>query len=57
MTTRTHLTTVVLSIGVVASQVLAQTTPPTVTFTTPSGIQRGTGQHLSWRARVWPVQR
>jgi hypothetical protein len=42
MTTRTHLTTVVLSIGVVASQVLAQTTPPTVTFTTPSGIQRGT---------------
>ena len=42
MKVRVLFTMAILSMSVPTSQTLAQTTPPTVTFTTPSGIQRGT---------------
>jgi hypothetical protein len=42
MTIRKYLVTFIATIGILALQALAQTTPPTVTFTTPSGIQLGT---------------
>ncbi|MEW5976222.1 MAG: hypothetical protein AB1898_10505 [Acidobacteriota bacterium] len=33
---------ILLTMGITSAQGLAQTTPPTVSFTTPSGMQRGT---------------
>lgn len=39
---RCHLHFLTIALIVIPVQALAQTTPPTLTFTTPSGIQRGT---------------
>jgi pre-peptidase len=42
MARHTHFFRFLLSLGITCSSLLAQTTPPTVNFTSPAGMQRGT---------------
>ena len=42
MAKHTHLFRFLLSLGITCSSLFAQTTPPTVSFTSPAGMQRGT---------------
>ena len=42
MAKHTHCFRFLLSLGITCGSLLAQTTPPTVSFTSPAGMQRGT---------------